>query len=114
MRQPKPPNTTALRTWFNRLSTEAKRYHIALDAGSKHKIGIGAGMYRTLERLFNIATLGVTVYLIEYTELSALTAVAFAVVLITGVEGFERFLLAAGTRQGDGPVQQTLDDGDRE
>jgi len=68
-------------------------------------------MYRALERIFNILTLGVTVYMIEYTELSALTAAAFAVVLITGAEGFERFLLAAGSRSDSG-IRDCSDEGD--
>ena len=52
-------------------------------------------MFRVVKFMFYMATLAFTVYLIELVELEPLLAIAVAVLLISGPEALELYLIRA-------------------
>ena len=71
------------------LRTDAKQ----LDAACRHTLGVSATVFRATKFLFHIATLLFAVYLIEATPISTAVAVGVAILLITGPEGLETYLI---------------------
>lgn len=81
----------------NKLRDEVHREYQRLDAGCR-TLGVTATMFRTAKFLFYIATLLFTVYLIQYAGVEPTLAMMFAVLLISGPEGLETWLINRGQR----------------
>lgn len=90
------------------LTNEIRAYHQRLDVGTRSIWGIDGSMYRALDRVFNILTLGFTIYLIEYAEVEPILGMAFALLMVGGAEAVERFLVIAG----DEKMSEALNDSD--
>lgn len=86
------------------LAVDAQRHYAQVDRFLREKWGLSGSVYRVLDRLFNILTLGAVIWIISNTQVEPIYAMAFGVVLIGGVESLERYLLA--TNQ-DGGGQET-------
>lgn len=80
---------------LDRFEGNLKREYHLLDVGCR-KYGVNALMFRTAKFLFYIATLVFTVYLIEFNGVDPLVATATAILLITGPEGLETWLVHQG------------------
>lgn len=80
---------------FDRFEGHLTREYQLLDAGCRRH-GVTALMFRTAKFLFYIATLVFTVYLIEFNGVDPLVATATAIMLITGPEGLETWLVHQG------------------
>lgn len=91
----------------SRLSSEVCHDLKALDVGCRSRWGITALMFRTAKYLFYVATLAMTAYLVEYAQVEPLLAMAFAILLISGPEGLEAWLIRTGQLQQ--PPQQPSD-----
>lgn len=89
--------------WVHDVRTDAEK----LDNECRRRWGITIGMFRTAKFLFHIATLLFAVYLIEYTPLTTMVAVAVAILLISGPEGLEAYLVRQGVlKAADGGDEQ--------
>lgn len=77
----------------------AQEYHL-LDRGCR-RYGVTATMFRVFKFLFYIAVLGTTVYLIQYAGVEPVLAMMFAILLISGPEGLETWLIERGKLQGE-------------
>ena len=95
----RPPRT-------HTLTAELAAYRQQLEAATRARWGVSGGVYRALDRLFNILVLGVTVFFVQYTDVEPVLAMIFAVVLIAGAEGLQSFLLDAT----DTGIRQRADD----
>lgn len=76
--------------------TEVRNDAVYLDVACRRRWGVGVTMFRALKYAFYIAVLVFTVYLIEATPVSALVATAVGVLLISGPEGLELYLVREG------------------
>lgn len=76
------------------LAVDAQRHYAQMDKLFREKWGLTGSVYRVLDRIFNITTLGAVIWIIANTGVEPLYAMAFGVLLIGGVESFERYLLA--------------------
>ena len=101
-----------IKPYVERFYLDVQRHEACLDYGARQLLGIGGNMYRALDSIYKIATLAVMVYLIEYTAIGSVTAVAFAALLITGAEGLERLLLAVANEHTQIVVERKGEPGD--
>jgi len=83
------------------LIKELRRENRQLERGCQ-TIGLTAIMFRTFKFVFYIAVLGVTVYLIQYAAVAPTLAMAFAILLISGPEALETWLIHRGAINGSG------------
>lgn len=81
------------------LTDELRRENRQLKRGCQ-SVGLSAIMFRTVKFVFYIAVLGVTVYLIQYAGVAPVIAMAFAILLISGPEGLETWLIHRGAIEG--------------
>lgn len=86
------PGTTESLSWIDEIRTDAA----SLDRECRRRYGVGISVFRTAKFLFHIITLLFAVYLIEYTPLTTAVAVGVAVLLISGPEGLEAYLVRQG------------------
>lgn len=68
-----------------------------LEAGCQ-SVGVTATMFRTAKFVYYIATLATTIWLIQYGGVEPTLSMAFAVLLISGPEGLETWLIHKGKR----------------
>jgi hypothetical protein len=82
----------------HRLRDEVAQDYQLLDRGCR-SVGVTATMFRIFKFLFYIVTLGTTVYLIQYAGVEPIIAMMFAILLISGPEGLETWLIERGRLQ---------------
>lgn len=87
------------------LATRMEQANKYLDAGCRQH-GVTALMFRTAKFLFYIVTLAVTVYLIESASVEPTLAMAFAIMLISGPEAVETWLIHQGKIVNDGSADE--------
>ena len=89
-------------TTRSQITRTLRRDNNQLNAACRRRWGVSAFMFRALKFIFYIATLAFTVYLIELVELEPLLAVGVAVLLISGPEAFELYLIHADVLSEEG------------
>ena len=72
-----------------------RRDNNQLNAACRRRWGVSALMFRVAKFVFYMTTLAFTVYLIELVEVDPLLAIGVAVVLISGPEALELYLIRA-------------------
>lgn len=80
---------------LQRLSDDARTDFENLKTGCR-RLGVSATMFRTAKFLFYIATLAFSFYLIQYAAVDPFVALTFAILLISGPEGLETWLIHRG------------------
>jgi len=81
------------------LTDELREENRRLKRGCQ-SVGLSAIMFRTVKFLFYIVTLGTTVYLIQYAGVAPTLAMGFAILLISGPEALETWLIHRGAIEG--------------
>ena len=84
-----------------RLASQLRHERDCVERGARRRWGVSPLMYRALDRLYNILSLALVVYLLETTAVDPVYVILFGVFLIGGWEAVERFLYATGKREGD-------------
>ena len=87
---------------LDRLTKELEADHKALDASCRRHFGVSAFMFRSFKYLFYIAVLVMSTYLIQYASVEPTLAMGFAILLISGPEALETWLIRTGQIRGYG------------
>ena len=77
------------------ITRSLRRDNNQLNAACRRRWGVSAFMFRVVKFLFYIVTLAFTVYLIELVDIEPLLAIGVAVLLISGPEALELYLIRA-------------------
>lgn len=80
---------------YRHLADDLRRTNSQLQRGCEH-YGVTAVAFRTAKFIFYIATLATTVWLIQHGDVQPTLAMGFAVLLISGPEALETFLIHQG------------------
>jgi len=78
------------------IRAEIKQDAADLERGCQAQWGISAVSFRTAKYVFYTATLVLTLYLIDATEVEPMIAMAFTLLLISGPEAVEAWLIKVG------------------
>jgi hypothetical protein len=92
---------------------EVRKDALYLDIACRSRWNVGVTMFRTAKYLFYVAVLLFTTYLIEATPMTTFVAVAVGVLLISGPEGLELYLVRQGYIEADEQTRDRERDDDR-
>ena len=76
-----------------RFKDELRAHNRRLNHACRAKLGIGIVTWRSIKYVFQIAVLGLTLYLLEYQAVRPIFAMTFAALLISGPDILEYILV---------------------
>lgn len=97
-------------SWTGWIARELQENRAALDIGARGRLGVSGFMFRTVKWLFYICVIVSMGYLIEFAGVEPLIAMAFAILLISGPEALEEWLMHIGRIRSEDTEDDTQND----